>query len=76
MYNHVAPPNWKKWDCAQWSAISDVPGEHGVFTARSKHTNGVNVCYADGSVTFKTNNISLNVWRAIGSRNGGETVAE
>ncbi len=42
MYNHVAPPNWAGFDCGQWSAIPDAPGEHAIVSARSSHTGGVN----------------------------------
>jgi prepilin-type N-terminal cleavage/methylation domain-containing protein/prepilin-type processing-associated H-X9-DG protein len=42
--------------------------------ARSRHTNGVNVGMADGSVKFVNNTIDLNVWRAAGTRAGGETL--
>jgi prepilin-type N-terminal cleavage/methylation domain-containing protein len=40
--------------------------------ARSQHPAGVNVMYADGSETFISNNVSLNIWRAMGTMNGGE----
>jgi prepilin-type processing-associated H-X9-DG protein len=43
--------------------------------ARSWHQGGVNASMADGSARFFTNNISLNVWQALGSRGGGETIA-
>jgi prepilin-type N-terminal cleavage/methylation domain-containing protein/prepilin-type processing-associated H-X9-DG protein len=40
--------------------------------ARSQHSGGVNVAMADGSVRFVTNGIDLAVWRALGTRSGGE----
>jgi hypothetical protein len=40
--------------------------------ARSKHTGGVNVGVADGSVRFVANNISLATWRALGTMQNGE----
>jgi prepilin-type N-terminal cleavage/methylation domain-containing protein/prepilin-type processing-associated H-X9-DG protein len=43
-------------------------------TARSAHTNGVNVCLADGSVRFLSNNISDRVWFLMNSRNDGQPV--
>jgi prepilin-type N-terminal cleavage/methylation domain-containing protein len=42
--------------------------------ARSFHPGGVNASLADGSTQFYSNNIDLTVWRALGSRDGGETV--
>jgi prepilin-type N-terminal cleavage/methylation domain-containing protein/prepilin-type processing-associated H-X9-DG protein len=42
--------------------------------ARSKHTGGVNVTLADGSVRFITNNISVGTWRGLGTIAGGEVL--
>ena len=42
--------------------------------ARSKHTGGVNVARADGSVGFITNNIAPNTWLWMGTRSGGEVI--
>jgi prepilin-type N-terminal cleavage/methylation domain-containing protein len=41
--------------------------------ARSFHTGGVNALHCDSSVTFYTDGVSENVWRAMGSMNGQET---
>jgi prepilin-type processing-associated H-X9-DG protein len=43
--------------------------------ARSYHQGGVNASRADGSVSFVSNNIALAVWNALGSRGGGEVIA-
>jgi len=43
--------------------------------ARSLHPGGVNVALADGSVRFVKNTVNVNVWRAVGTRNGGEVVS-
>ncbi|MFL5328904.1 MAG: DUF1559 domain-containing protein [Gemmataceae bacterium] len=40
--------------------------------ARSRHLNGVNTCMADGSVHFIGNQIRPQVWRALGTRAGGD----
>jgi len=45
---------------------------YAVVTSRSYHTGGVNVLLMDGSVRLITNSIELEVWRALGSRAGGE----
>jgi len=44
-------------------------------SARSKHTGGVNVLLGDGSVRFVSNTISSTTWRALGTMNGGEVIA-
>ncbi len=41
----------------------------------SGHTNGANVCFADGSVHFLTSSTALAVLEAAGTRAGGETYA-
>lgn len=41
----------------------------------SLHPGGSPVCFADGSVTFLTEEIDPFVHNALGSRNGGETVS-
>jgi prepilin-type N-terminal cleavage/methylation domain-containing protein/prepilin-type processing-associated H-X9-DG protein len=43
--------------------------------ARSYHPGGVNTVFCDGSVRFIKDSISLAVWRALGSINGGEVVS-
>jgi prepilin-type N-terminal cleavage/methylation domain-containing protein/prepilin-type processing-associated H-X9-DG protein len=47
-----------------------------VFAARSRHTGGVNVVMCDGSVHFITDGISWDVWQALGTSQGGETVGD
>ncbi len=44
--------------------------------ARSMHVGGVQVVLGDGSGRFISDNISLSIWRALGSRNGGEVISE
>jgi prepilin-type N-terminal cleavage/methylation domain-containing protein/prepilin-type processing-associated H-X9-DG protein len=43
-------------------------------TSRSFHAGGVNCLRADGSVDFISETISLEVWRALGTRAGAEVV--
>jgi type II secretory pathway pseudopilin PulG len=50
---------------AQW----DWPNNFGFS---SGHTGGVQVVYTDGSVHFISNNISLQTYRAMATKNGGE----
>jgi prepilin-type N-terminal cleavage/methylation domain-containing protein/prepilin-type processing-associated H-X9-DG protein len=51
---------------------SGYGGSAKFFSARSRHTNGVNVVFADGDVRFVPNSISLSVWQALGTYQGGE----
>jgi prepilin-type processing-associated H-X9-DG protein len=70
LYNHYYPPNARNWDCGN--------GSHnkGLSTARSNHAGGVNVLLADGSVRFVRNAVTLETWRALGTRDGGEVLAD
>jgi prepilin-type N-terminal cleavage/methylation domain-containing protein/prepilin-type processing-associated H-X9-DG protein len=67
VYFHVGPPN---------SLSCMYPPGRIATTANSGHTNGVNMALCDGSVRFVTNSIDLFTWRALGSRNGGEILAD
>jgi prepilin-type N-terminal cleavage/methylation domain-containing protein/prepilin-type processing-associated H-X9-DG protein len=68
-YTHTVPPNYQGYDCGNYS----ITGAH--IAARSAHTNGVNVCYADGSVHFVANSVDFPTWQALGSRAGGEPLS-
>jgi prepilin-type N-terminal cleavage/methylation domain-containing protein/prepilin-type processing-associated H-X9-DG protein len=63
-YLHAATPNRR--------SCYFQPGRC-VFTASSRHPGGVNVVMCDGSVQFISNSIDKAMWRALGTRNGGET---
>ena len=66
-YTHDAVPNSSVPDCSQ------VLGKfNGSFAARSLHPGGVYAAYADGHVDFVEAGIDREVWRAAGSRAGGE----
>lgn len=45
------------------------------ISARSYHTGGVNMVRGDGSVTFVSQNINRQIWRAIGTSHGGEVAS-
>ena len=58
-------------------AVDQDPTVPGVFLlARSYHPGGVNAGLVDGSVRFITNEIDPLLYRALGSRNGSETIAD
>lgn len=67
-YNHVLPPNAP-------SCKNGITWDGVVMSATSQHPMGVHVILADVSVRFVSENISRQVWRAVGSRNGGESVS-
>jgi prepilin-type processing-associated H-X9-DG protein len=45
---------------------------YAVVTSRSYHVGGVNTLWMDGSVRYMSNSIATEVWRAVGTRSGGE----
>ena len=49
---------------------------YAAVTARSHHTGIVNSLLMDGAVRSISENIDINVWRALGTRNSGEVVGE
>lgn len=65
-YWHIGPPN---------SRSCMYPPSRIMTSANSYHAGGVNVGFCDGSVRFITNNVDLMMWRAMGTRAGGETNA-
>lgn len=75
-YNHILPPNTRT--CLNGP---DVPGpdfdkrfRFASLNAASTHSGGVHTLFGDGSVKFIADGIELSVWRAVGTRSGGESV--
>jgi len=73
-YNHVAPPNWTGRDCGSQSYVPDAPFEHAIVAARSEHNGIVVVAFGDAHTATVSDDIDLPVWRALGTRDGEETI--
>jgi prepilin-type N-terminal cleavage/methylation domain-containing protein/prepilin-type processing-associated H-X9-DG protein len=69
-FSHTLTPNSKMYDCAN---SSDYICAH--IGARSNHSGGVNVGFADGSVRFIKDSVSPTTWYALGTRAGAEVVS-
>jgi prepilin-type N-terminal cleavage/methylation domain-containing protein/prepilin-type processing-associated H-X9-DG protein len=67
IYFHVSPPN---------SRSCMFPPGRIATSAQSSHPGGVNLSLCDGSVRFVSETINLAVWRALGTRRGGEVVGD
>lgn len=67
-YQHVSPPNDPSCGFFSVSRATMPPS--------SRHPGGVNELYGDGKVRFIDNAIDLQIWRAVGSRDGGETYGD
>ncbi len=68
-YTHDAKPNKNSccWGC--WWDTKTFP------TASSYHPGGVNILMVDGAVRSINDSIDRNVWKALGSINGGEELS-
>ncbi len=80
MYSHHRPPNHLDPDCRGGNPFGDASNTAWDLlsldtSARSLHPGGVNVAMGDGSVRFAKDTTNHTVWRALGSRNGGEVVS-
>jgi prepilin-type N-terminal cleavage/methylation domain-containing protein/prepilin-type processing-associated H-X9-DG protein len=76
MYNHSRTPNSDTPDCMGVTIIGTVQTRltpHGWRTARSNHTGGVNLVFADGSLQFVADAVDLDVWKALSTIAGGES---
>jgi prepilin-type N-terminal cleavage/methylation domain-containing protein/prepilin-type processing-associated H-X9-DG protein len=79
LYTHTLPVNWNRrqadpgglrYPCGS----SSFTAHH--MPAASYHPGGANVCLADGSVRFVADAVDFDVWRAMGSRAGGEVFSD
>ena len=67
-YNHWRGPNSPIPDCCSFLGAWKA--------ARSRHPGGVNALRGDGAVTFISDTISLETWRNLATRKGGEVIGE
>jgi len=70
MFSTNRGPNDRRFDC--------IAPNNGCtnFAARSQHTGGAHFTFVDGSVHFISESIDLDVYHALGTRNGMEVVGE
>ena len=73
-YNAYLTPNQSNAS-HYWAKEDKGVGRYGFVKATSLHTGGVNTANGDGSVRFIPNSVSLDVWRGLSTRNGGESVS-
>ena len=89
-YMHDYGPNTLVPDSVRWCSASRDPTNQDppqspciqnanarmvLHSARSFHPGGVQVALADGSVRFVGQTVDLSAWRALGTREGRETLA-
>lgn len=67
LYNHTLGINEN--NCLNGSRVQE-----GAYSAGSEHDGGSHLLFLDGHTKFVRETIGLEVWRAIGSRNGSEVI--
>ncbi len=77
LFHTVVPPNSKRWafgacrtDCQQCGS-----DDSSFANASSNHSGGVNALFADGSVKFLKDSISMQTYMGLGTRAGGEVIS-
>ena len=66
LYSHAMQPNTPRCE----SAVGGIG--YPIWPAMSAHPSGVNLSLMDGSCRFVNETIDRNVWRAMGTRDGGD----
>ena len=82
LFSTIYPPNTNIPDRFNWchqkpveKAPCEWTGTNMFVLARSYHPGGVNLCLADGSVRFMTSHVDQVAYKAMGTRDGDETVS-
>jgi len=74
-YNHYMPPNTQSC-AASNNFYTTAYGEFmDAIPPTCNHPQGINICFADGSVRFLKNSVQYQVWWALGTRNGNEALS-
>ena len=73
LYNHVAAPN--RNTCGGTGFPGTMTNMAMQVPPSSRHAGGVNVLMCDGAVHFVGDSVDLEIWRAIGTRKGQETIS-
>ena len=71
-YNHVSTPN--TISCAGTGFTGSMTNMAMQVSPSSYHPGGVHVLMGDGAVNFGNEKIDLNIWRAVGTRRGSESI--
>ncbi len=71
LYDHLFSPNSRSCES---SALVGESGFAKCYAANSEHPGGVHLLLVDGSVRFISDSIDLEVWSALSTRAGSETI--
>jgi prepilin-type N-terminal cleavage/methylation domain-containing protein/prepilin-type processing-associated H-X9-DG protein len=75
LYNHHSTPNSPNVDCVASKLTGDISVLYSCYgwkSARSRHRGGVNVLMADGAARFFSDEIDLDTWQALSTREKDE----
>ncbi len=67
--------DYNSWQEGKNNGTGSFP-TYAIITSRSFHPGVVNIALMDGSVRSISENIDLEIWRAVGTRQGGEVLGE
>lgn len=68
--------DYNSWQEGKLDGGSPGPASYAIITSRSHHPGGVNSAMVDGSVRFVTDDVIIDIWRAMATRDGGEVVSQ
>ena len=74
-YNHFMPPNTQSCAASNNFYTTSYGEFMDALPPTCNHPGGINIGFADGSVRYVKNNVSYQVWWALGTRNGGESIS-
>jgi len=76
LFNTVVTPNSKlaPWNSCRVTCTGCGADDSNWSNAQSNHPGGVNVGFADGSVKFIKDSISMQTWMALGTKANGEVI--
>jgi len=77
IFNTIVPPNSKQnpWGSCRIGCAGCGTDASNFVNAQSNHSGGVNALFGDGSVKFVKDSVAMNIWWALGTRAGGETIS-
>jgi prepilin-type N-terminal cleavage/methylation domain-containing protein len=73
IFNTIATPNWQYPSCQNCPGCGWMDSD-GVFPARSRHPAGALHAMADGAIRFISDNVNLQTYQALGSKDGREAI--
>jgi prepilin-type N-terminal cleavage/methylation domain-containing protein/prepilin-type processing-associated H-X9-DG protein len=75
IFNTIQNPNTAYANCIN-STSNNIVNSETVVSASSRHSGGVQVTFADGSVRMISDNISNDTWQRLGARNDGTAIGD